>query len=75
MDTCCYVNNLLFVFIKVYTQNNTTESLVLLVTIAGNLEFLTFYWGKNICKVSLQKKKEKRKKKKKRKEKRKPLRL
>ena len=69
------MNNLLFVFIKVYTQNNTTESLVLLVTIAGNLEFLTFYWGKKICKVSLQKKKEKRKKKKKRKEKRKPLRL
>ena len=69
MDTCCYMNNLLFVFIKVYTQNNTTESLVLLVTIAGNLEFLTFYWGKKICKVSL------RKKKKNEKEKRKPLRL
>ena len=73
MDTCRYMNNLLFVFIKVYSQNNTTESLVLHVNIAGNLEFLTFYWGKNICKVSLQKKKEKRKKK--RKEKRKPLRL
>ena len=61
MDTCRYMNNLLLVFIKVYTQNNTTESLVLHVTIAGNLEFLTFYWGKKICKVSLQKKKKKRK--------------
>ena len=41
MDTC----RLLFVFIKVYTQNNTIESLVLHVTIVGNLEFRIFFWG------------------------------